>query len=145
MGIRFFCPNRHRLNVKSEFAGKVGFCPICNVRMLIPRESTRESGEHYHPGSILAQAFPETDAELKERENDDIPKESYISLDEDKGLDDVEHPDEKVTKPIINAVTELPGEIIRQVADSSSDAARSRVPYNSDTHSSNNDTTYWYV
>jgi hypothetical protein len=43
MGIRFFCPNGHKLNVKSHLAGKVGYCPECNVRMMIPMESTRSS------------------------------------------------------------------------------------------------------
>lgn len=43
MGIRFFCPNGHKLNVKTELAGKHGICPHCGVRMEIPLESTRES------------------------------------------------------------------------------------------------------
>lgn len=43
MGIRFYCPRGHKLNVKAELAGKVGFCPECGQRVLIPIESTRES------------------------------------------------------------------------------------------------------
>ncbi|MDR1957710.1 MAG: DUF4339 domain-containing protein [Planctomycetaceae bacterium] len=43
MGIRFFCPNGHKLNVKEELAGKRGICPHCGVRMDIPLVSTRES------------------------------------------------------------------------------------------------------
>ncbi|GHT18896.1 hypothetical protein FACS1894189_7290 [Planctomycetales bacterium] len=43
MGIRFFCPNGHKLNVKSYLAGKVGYCPECNVRMTIPMESVQSS------------------------------------------------------------------------------------------------------
>ena len=39
MGIRFFCPNGHRLKVKSFLAGKRGYCPHCGVKLLIP-EST---------------------------------------------------------------------------------------------------------
>ncbi len=39
MGIRFFCPNGHRLNVKSHLAGKRGYCPHCGVKLLIPQES----------------------------------------------------------------------------------------------------------
>lgn len=45
MGIRFFCPRGHKLNVKAELAGKVGICPKCGERMLIPLESTREPGQ----------------------------------------------------------------------------------------------------
>lgn len=43
MGIRFYCPNGHKLNVKSELAGKIGVCPKCQARMAIPWESVRES------------------------------------------------------------------------------------------------------
>lgn len=42
MGIRFYCPNGHKLNVKSELAGKVGICPKCQARMTIPTASVRE-------------------------------------------------------------------------------------------------------
>ena len=43
MGIRFYCPNGHKLNVKAELAGKTGFCPECGARLQIPYESTRPS------------------------------------------------------------------------------------------------------
>jgi len=43
MGIRFFCPNGHKLNVKEHLAGKAGFCPECGVRLVIPYQSTRKS------------------------------------------------------------------------------------------------------
>lgn len=43
MGIRFCCPNGHKLNVKSELAGKIGICPKCQARMTIPMASVRES------------------------------------------------------------------------------------------------------
>jgi len=39
MGIRFFCPNGHRLNVKEYLAGRTGFCPDCGERVMIPLES----------------------------------------------------------------------------------------------------------
>jgi hypothetical protein len=42
MGIRFYCPNGHKLNVKSELAGKIGICPKCQARMTIPTASVRE-------------------------------------------------------------------------------------------------------
>ena len=45
MGIRFFCPNGHKLNVKTELGGMFGFCPKCQARMFIPAVSTRKSGD----------------------------------------------------------------------------------------------------
>lgn len=36
MGIRFYCPNGHRLNVKSFLAGKRGICPHCGAKVEIP-------------------------------------------------------------------------------------------------------------
>jgi hypothetical protein len=39
MGIRFYCPNGHRLHVKAFQAGKRGICPHCDARFRIPRES----------------------------------------------------------------------------------------------------------
>ena len=43
MGIRVYCPNGHRLNVKDFQAGRKGICPVCGVKMQIPLESTRPS------------------------------------------------------------------------------------------------------
>lgn len=43
MGIRFYCPNGHKLNVKEKLAGKRGVCPQCGVKLLIPLKSTRPS------------------------------------------------------------------------------------------------------
>jgi hypothetical protein len=39
MGIRFFCPNGHRLHVKSFLAGKRGVCPDCGQGVDIPLKS----------------------------------------------------------------------------------------------------------
>ncbi len=39
MGIRFYCPNGHKLNVKSFLAGKRGICPDCDVKFIVPVES----------------------------------------------------------------------------------------------------------
>ncbi len=36
MGIRFECPNGHRLNVKGFLAGKRGICPDCDARFIVP-------------------------------------------------------------------------------------------------------------
>src|SRR3954471_494688 len=43
MGIKFHCPNGHRLNVKAFLAGKTGICPKCGVRVEIPLASEGNS------------------------------------------------------------------------------------------------------
>ncbi len=43
MGIRFYCPNGHKLNVKDYQAGQKGLCPHCGVKIQIPYHSTRPS------------------------------------------------------------------------------------------------------
>jgi len=43
MGIRFYCPKGHKLNVKEFQAGRVGICPYCGTKMQIPLKSTRPS------------------------------------------------------------------------------------------------------
>jgi DNA-directed RNA polymerase subunit RPC12/RpoP len=45
MGIRFFCPNGHKLNVKEFQAGMRGVCPHCGSKFLIPAQSTRSSSK----------------------------------------------------------------------------------------------------
>jgi hypothetical protein len=44
MGIRFRCPNGHKLNVKTFLAGKRGVCPDCGQTFRIPPEGTDDSG-----------------------------------------------------------------------------------------------------
>ncbi|MDZ4659243.1 MAG: DUF4339 domain-containing protein [Bythopirellula sp.] len=39
MGIRFYCPNGHKLNVKSFLAGKRGICPDCDTKFIVPAVS----------------------------------------------------------------------------------------------------------
>jgi hypothetical protein len=43
MGIRFYCPNGHKLNVKEFQRGLRGICPFCGARVRIPLKSTRRS------------------------------------------------------------------------------------------------------
>ena len=45
MGIRFYCPNGHKLNVKEFQAGQNGVCPFCGAKMQIPTQSTRKSSK----------------------------------------------------------------------------------------------------
>jgi hypothetical protein len=51
MGIKFRCPNGHKLNVKSFLAGKRGVCPDCGQTFRIPPEDTHDSG-------VVATALP---------------------------------------------------------------------------------------
>lgn len=42
MGIKFRCPNGHKLNVKSHQAGKKGYCPKCETQVDVPLTSQRK-------------------------------------------------------------------------------------------------------
>ena len=56
MGIRFYCPQGHKLNVKSFLAGRTGICPHCSARMQIPLTSTRPSSKDLHGKSQAEQS-----------------------------------------------------------------------------------------
>ncbi|MBP5622998.1 MAG: hypothetical protein J6X44_13400, partial [Thermoguttaceae bacterium] len=115
MGIRFFCPNGHSLNVRAELAGEIGFCPKCQVRMLIPTESMRQSGEKFVPGvSRTAEARPKNDTEnavrgLSSTENlgDDLNRKIPVS------------DNSKNEREILTSSEPPLGDIIRQVASTS--------------------------
>ncbi|MBM4002960.1 MAG: DUF4339 domain-containing protein [Planctomycetes bacterium] len=51
MGIRFYCPQGHKLHVKTFQAGKKGVCPHCGSRFVIPLESQRQSSKSYRDDS----------------------------------------------------------------------------------------------
>ncbi len=55
MGIKFRCPNGHKLHVKSFLAGKKGVCPKCGVAVEIPGGSTEDDADDmdYFPGTAL--------------------------------------------------------------------------------------------
>src|SRR5262245_5988746 len=36
MGIRFNCPNGHKLNVKASLAGRRAICPECGAKLVVP-------------------------------------------------------------------------------------------------------------
>jgi hypothetical protein len=68
MGIRFLCPNGHRLNVKTFLAGERGICPECDARFIVPNES----------GGQVA-AIAETDLTTAAPELPLVPTESPVS------------------------------------------------------------------
>jgi hypothetical protein len=39
MGIKFLCPNGHKLHVKAFLSGKKAICPQCGARVVVPAES----------------------------------------------------------------------------------------------------------
>ena len=45
MGIRFYCPNGHKLNVKEFQAGRRAICPYCGTKTQIPTSSTRKTSK----------------------------------------------------------------------------------------------------
>ncbi|MCG8587269.1 MAG: DUF4339 domain-containing protein [Pirellulales bacterium] len=57
MGIRFYCPNGHKLNVKSYLAGKRGICPDCGAKVLIPEP---EPGSDDAEPNVPQMAAPST-------------------------------------------------------------------------------------
>ena len=66
MGIRFYCPNGHKLNVKKFQAGRKGICPFCGAKIQIPTESTRPSDHDKDappgdPSSLGAPEMPSGD------------------------------------------------------------------------------------
>jgi len=58
MGIRFYCPNGHKLNVKEFQAGRKGICPFCGAKIQIPTESTRKSSKELKAEGQSAGATP---------------------------------------------------------------------------------------
>lgn len=53
MGIRFHCPNGHRLNVKSELAGKKAICPDCGARLVVPAAGAASAESSIHQGAAV--------------------------------------------------------------------------------------------
>lgn len=45
MGIKFLCPNGHKLHVKSFLAGKRAICPQCGERVIVPAEDTSNTSD----------------------------------------------------------------------------------------------------
>jgi hypothetical protein len=64
MGIRFYCPNGHKLNVKEFQAGRKGICPFCGAKIRIPLHSTRpDSGEPGAPDDSAPSEGSEEEAD----------------------------------------------------------------------------------
>lgn len=55
MGIRFLCPNGHKLNVKAELAGRRGSCPECGAKLVIPAASAPPKASPIQPPPAAAE------------------------------------------------------------------------------------------
>ena len=58
MGIRFLCPNGHKLNVKTFLAGKRAICPDCGARVLVPSPADELPAEARQIGTSQSEAIP---------------------------------------------------------------------------------------
>lgn len=58
MGIRFACPNGHKLNVKSVLAGRRALCPECGVKLVVPAAAGAKVVESPASSSELPVALP---------------------------------------------------------------------------------------
>jgi hypothetical protein len=66
MGIRFYCPKGHKLNVKLFLAGKKALCPYCGLKVLVPLESTRPSSRKKKKGESVSSSNPSGDSAVDE-------------------------------------------------------------------------------
>jgi hypothetical protein len=53
MGIRFSCPNGHKLHVKEFLAGRRALCPTCGVRLVVPVASGEVAAPVSASGDLL--------------------------------------------------------------------------------------------
>jgi hypothetical protein len=58
MGVRFECPNGHKLHVKAELAGKRGICPECGVKFVVPSFSGERVAEAAAEAPLTATPTP---------------------------------------------------------------------------------------
>ena len=85
MGIRFYCPNGHKLNVKEFQAGRRGICPFCGARTQIPTQSTRPSSKSGHRAAAAHTAVHDDDDEQASDSSPDILPGEPPSLPGDPG------------------------------------------------------------
>jgi len=50
MGIKFYCPQGHKLHVKAFLGGKRGICPTCGAKVRIPQEE--HNSAHQKPDEV---------------------------------------------------------------------------------------------
>lgn len=62
MGIKFQCPNGHKLHVKNFLAGKRAICPKCGARVVVPAESSMVAASE--PEAAGDESLPEQSMEI---------------------------------------------------------------------------------
>jgi len=87
MGIIAYCPNRHRVKVKDDLAGKKGICPTCGSKFRIPEVSAEpdERPAPSAPAPVLepAEVPPAAPAALPAPRASGLPLATVVSLDRD--------------------------------------------------------------
>lgn len=140
MGIRFYCPNGHKLNVKSELAGKIGICPKCQARMTIPTASVREpSGK---------KAFEETssDASGKNAERSSGDGEEAKTSQNEAVAQNTTAVDEPLGKFLLNGdrAEAALGDVLRRAVDGSAQHGRGASRFD-DAEPLRDPRLVWYV
>jgi hypothetical protein len=87
MGIRFYCPNGHKLNVKEFQAGRKGICPFCGAKIQIPTESTRPSTRD-EPGGGRAPGAAAPDGPPQGNSGEDDSASGPVSIAPPPGMDE---------------------------------------------------------
>ena len=78
MGIKFVCPNGHKLNVKSFLEGKRAICPKCGARVVVPSQESlpADAGgtESLDPAGLAAAMGPEEVESESQEDASDTPR-----------------------------------------------------------------------
>ena len=80
MGIKFRCPNGHKLNVKSFLAGKKGICPHCGVSVRIPEGTAASVTADDHEGETEIETGGATTAVLTKAMADTVTVASTLAV-----------------------------------------------------------------
>jgi hypothetical protein len=62
MGIKFLCPNGHKLHVKAFLSGKKAICPKCGVRVVVPADGQQVDDSPLSADSDDSQATAQSEA-----------------------------------------------------------------------------------
>jgi hypothetical protein len=106
MGIKFLCPNGHKLHVKAFLSGKRAICPKCGARVLVPAESSiapveKDPGSAFETSSVDLStaelvAAAATAATLEARQQAGGNDRSIATL-------------QAATAPLVDPIAEAPG------------------------------------
>ena len=80
MGIRFLCPNGHKLNVKSYLSGKKAICPKCGVRVVVPSALSEDDEADEESDSSVTVAALDTGAAVDASTDGDAIDESPAAV-----------------------------------------------------------------